>query len=308
MATFSSYAKNIAYGLFILIMIKPILFNLKKNITEYVQDRTKVGIISLSGPIMKSSCFVKHLHAFFKDPEIKAIVIKMDSPGGAAGSSQAIYEEIKFCKKKYPKPVITFVENICASGGYYIACTTDHIIATPSAFMGSIGVYIAYPELKEFINQCKVTYNITQAGEYKTIGNPLAGKLTSRQQELLNFVTQDTYQQFIEDVSSSRPQLTLAQQKEWAEGKIFTGRQALKLKLIDELGSFSAVEEAVKKHAAINNEIVWIKRPKKVGMIAQALGASEEDQDEDDNDSFVGSCINHIMSYLEQKTSFGIRT
>jgi len=292
----------------IVILLKPVLHTVKKSFWGLVESKTKVGIISLSGPIATSSCTVKSLHTFFKDPEIKAIVLKIDSPGGVAGSSQAIYEEIKLGKKKYGKPVISFVENICASGGYYIASASDHIIGTPAAFIGSIGVYIAFPELKEFINQFKIHFNITQAGEYKAIGNPLAGALTVSQQALLQSVIQDTYDQFIKDVSSSRPQLLLAREKQWAEGKIFTGRQAHALKLIDELGSFSAVEEAVKKQAAISGEITWIKLPKNPGMFGTLFGSTSDNDSDEDSDSFVGSCITKIVTCLEQRLNWGVRT
>ena len=217
--------KNIALCIFILFMLKPVFSSLKHSLIDFTGSKTKVGIVSISGPIMNSSCSIKVLHTLFKDPTIKAIVIQMDSPGGAAGSSQAVYEEIKYYKKQYPKPVITYVENICASGGYYIATATDHIIATPSAFIG-----------------------------------------------------------------------------------IFSGRQAVALKLIDELGSLSAVEAAVKKHAAISNEILWIKQPKNTGLFSSLFGCQEDDLDVYESSSFLDICITRIMSYIEQKTSFGIRT
>ena len=308
MPNFSFSLKNIVICLFILLMLKSVFSSLKNSFIDLTGSKTKVGIVSISGSIMNSSCSIKTLHTLFKDPTIKAIVIHMDSPGGAAGSSQAVYEEIIYYKKQYPKPIITYIENICASGGYYIAAATDHIIATPSAFIGSIGVYIAYPELKDFINQFKAHYHITQAGEYKTIGNQFAGPPTARQQELLKSVIDDTYNQFIQDVSSSRPQLLLAHEKEWADGKIFTGRQAVALKLIDELGSLSAVEGAVKKHAAISNEILWIKQAKNTGLLSSFFGCQEDDLDVYESSSFFDICITRIMSYIEQKTSLGIRT
>ncbi len=308
MAIFSSVLKNVILCIFIFFMLKPVFSSLKNSFIDFAESKTKVGVLSISGAIMNSSCTVKRLHLLCKDPKIKAIVIKMDSPGGAAGSSQAIYEEIIYCKKKYTKPIITSIENICASGGYYVASATDHIIATPSAFIGSIGVYVAYPELKECINQFKAYYHITQVGEYKTIGNPLAGKLTHRQQELLTSVTQDTYNQFIQDVTHARPQLKLAQEKEWADGKIFTGRQALALKLIDELGSFSAVEEAVKKYAVISNEIVWVKEAKRMGIFSSIFGCEEDDLDGYEANSFLYACIVQVMNFLGQQGHKGIQT
>lgn len=289
-------------------MLKPVYRGAKNIVSEIISPTTKVGIVSI-GSLEKASCYVKQLDKLFKDPAIKAIVLKMDCPGGNAGTSQAIYEEIKAYKQEYKKPIISFVENVCASGGYYIACATDTIIATPSAFIGSIGVYVGFPKAKDFINQFKIDYPITTAGEYKAFNHTFSDKLTARQQAHLTELTQDTYDQFVTDVSNSRPQLAKEKSKEWAEGKIFTGRQALAIHMIDAVGAFTVVENTVKKLAAIEGKISWIKHPKKRGMFANILGAGSDDGDDSDEDqnSFVGSCIEHLVNCLCEKFSYTAR-
>ncbi len=202
--------------------------------------------MSMTQPLVNSGEYVRNLKKFFKDPSIKAILVRMDCPGGAAGTSQAIYNELTYLKEQYPhKPVVVFVENMCASGAYYIASPSDCIVATGSSFIGSIGVYIALPRLKEFINQYKIEYSVTKTGKYKAILNPLLDA-TKDEQDLLQELCNNTYQQFITDVSKSRPALALKDAEMWANGKIFTGEQALDLKLIDKIGSLSLVEQEIR--------------------------------------------------------------
>src|SRR3990167_9141939 len=143
MAKFQDYIKNIFWVLLVLQFAPPVFKSIRKQWLDYVEPKNKIGLVVMNSVINSSSSWNKQLTKFFKDPEIKAILIKMDSPGGAAGSSQAIFQEILTLKQQYPKPIVTYFENMCASGGYYIACTTDHIVATSSALVGSIGSKIA---------------------------------------------------------------------------------------------------------------------------------------------------------------------
>lgn len=307
------FFKAIFFLMLILLFARPVYMSIKKMFYSTIENRDYVGVIIIKDTISNGTKYSRHIKEFFEDNSIKAIVLKIDSPGGFAGSTQAIFEEIKYHKKKNNKPVITFIENICASGGYYIAATSDHIIATPSAYIGSIGAYMAYPELKDFINYYNINYKIVQAGKYKTIGNPFANSATEDQNKLLQQLTDDTYEQFISDVASSRPKLDLAKSKDWADGKIFTGRQALKLGLVDSLGGFSNLIDIVKKEAAIENEIEWVKVPKKHSGIASYFDTDDETSDGSFvNSNYSNSSINNIASsiieqlekkYLDTKTA-----
>ncbi|MFI5333532.1 MAG: signal peptide peptidase SppA, partial [Candidatus Babeliales bacterium] len=233
---------------------------------------------------------------------IKAILLRIDCGGGAAGTSQAVYNELTYLKQQYPnKPVVVFIENMCASGAYYIACPCDWIVAAGSSFIGSIGVYIALPRLKEFINQYKIEYQLTKTGKYKAILNPLLD--TSKdEQELLQELCNDTYQQFIEDVAKSRPVLALKNADKWANGTIFTGKQALGLNLIDQIGSLSHVEQQIRERAHIpsNQEIQWVKAEQK-NMLMKLL--SPDDSGESNDDMSLSNMLQSMFnSWMNQQT------
>lgn len=283
MSRLTDFLKNSFYLLMFLLIAPQIILVLSKQYTTLITPSTKVGIMSMTQPLVNSGEYVRNLKKFFKDPSIKAILVRMDCPGGAAGTSQAIYNELTYLKEQYPhKPVVVFVENMCASGAYYIASASDCIVATGSSFIGSIGVYIALPRLKEFINQYKIEYSVTKTGKYKAILNPLLDA-TKDEQDLLQELCNNTYQQFITDVSKSRPALALKDAEMWANGKIFTGEQALVLKLIDKIGSLSLVEQEIRERAHIpsSQEIQWVKAEQK-NIIMKILYPDDTGESNDD--------------------------
>ena len=257
MARLSDYLRNLFY-IFIIIQIFPyIVTTLRHNYSTLVETHTKVGVITIKGTLCNATPYMTSLKKFFKDDEIKAILLNIDCAGGAAGTAQALYREILDLKKEHLKPIIVRTENICASGAYYVASATDAIIATPSSLVGSIGVYIQQPQVKEFIEQFKVKYSVIQSGTYKTVGNPLLS-LTPEGQAMLQAISDDTYDQFVKDIVAARPHLDLDQSKKWANGRIFTGRQALEQGLVDQLGTLSAAEQLLRKKAPIEGEIEWV--------------------------------------------------
>ncbi len=295
MSRFTDFLKNCFYLLMFLILLPELIHIISKHYTTLMTPSTKVGILSFNHPLTSSGEYIKNLKKFFKDPSIKAILLRMDCPGGAAGTSQAIYSELAFLKKMHPdKPVVVFVENMCASGGYYIASTCDWIVATGSSFVGSIGVYIALPRLKEFINQFKIEYTATKTGKYKTALNPLLPPVEG-EQDLMQELCDDTYQQFIQDVAQARPVLNLQDADTWANGKIFTGRQALDMKLVDELGSLSHAEQKIREKAFIpaTQEIQWIKAEQK-NIIMKLL--SPDDTGESNDDISLSGILGNIFS------------
>ena len=255
---FYDLIKSLILFLIFLQIVPFFIKNIRDQYHDLIKDKTVVGIVPFKKPLTDAEPYIKNLTEFFKNTSIKAIVLKMDCPGGAAGSSQTIFNELKALKKKYPKPVIVFVENVCASGAYYVACGADVIIASPSAFIGSIGVYIPRPELKEFIEQFKIKYSVVKTGSFKTVGDPFLAD-TPEQLAMLQSLTNATYKQFIEDVAAQRSKLALANASSWAEGKIFTGTQALDLGIIDKVGSPATVEQELRERIDVVGEIEWRK-------------------------------------------------
>lgn len=294
----------------LLIILFFLLFPVIPKLTESIQHfysahfdpRAHVAVLPIKGIIYNAESYTKQLKKFFKDESIRAILIKMECPGGASGSAQAIFSEILNLKKQYQnKFIVTLVsDNMCASGGYYIACATDYIIAPDSALIGSIGVRfsnLVYFQLKDLMEAHHIKYKPIKAGAYKNITDPLIDR-TAPETALLQSVLDDTYQQFIEDVAHHR-RLSLKDTSEWADGKIFTGRQAKKLGLIDDVGSFSLAEKIIKERTLIEGEIYWVYPPKKSGLFK--LFASSDDRESQMNSGWIGSVVNQVCNKLEQR-------
>lgn len=254
--------KNIFSILIFVAIIPSLLLTIKTQYSAFFIPTTKIGQIILEGSIDQAEPMIESLRIFFKDTSIKAILLRCESPGGYPGSSQALFREIQHLKKEYPKPIITLTENICASGAYYVACATDYIIATPAALVGSIGTrFSTFFNAKKWLESHNITSDTISAGSYKTALSPFTD-LTQVQKNMLIEIAQDTYEQFAHDVSVSR-KLPYTQKDTWANGRIFTGQQALALKLIDATGSYTDALQMLHKLAPITGEITWVKAGEK---------------------------------------------
>lgn len=178
-----------------------------------------------------------------KDPNIKGIVIRINSPGGTVAASQELYTAIIKAKKK--KPVVVTMGDIAASGGYYIASASDAIFANPGTLTGSIGVITSYLNFYDLLNKIGVKGITIKSGEFKDIGNPTR-PLTDKEKKILQALLDDSYDQFLTDVSKGRkvPKEKIAK---IAEGLIYTGKQAKKIGLVDYLGDYyQAIKHAQK--------------------------------------------------------------
>lgn len=261
MTKLTEYLKNILLILLFIQFAPPLLKNIKKQFLDNLEPKNHVGLILINQPIFTSSLYSKQLHQFFKDPEIKAILLKIDSGGGAAGTSQALAEEILQLKKQYPKPIITYSENICASGAYYIAAMTDHIVTSGSAIVGSIGSKLSTQfKLKDLLIDYKVKPETISTGAFKDVLDPFTD-ITEEQRAMLQQLSDNVYHQFTTDVAKQR-HLQLQQKNIWAEGKIFTGQEGLKLKLIDAVGNQNTATDYIKQNILHSDrEIELIKAP-----------------------------------------------
>ncbi|MGA2400120.1 MAG: signal peptide peptidase SppA [Syntrophobacteraceae bacterium] len=200
----------------------------------------RVGVIEIKGTILSSQDTLKQIKDFRKDSSIKAIVLRVDSPGGAVGPSQEIYREIR--RTVQTKPVVASLGSVAASGGYYVASAASLIVANPGTITGSIGVIIHFPNLRELFG--KIGYQMTtiKSGQFKDIGNP-ARDMTPEEKELLQATIDETYRQFVRDVAQAR-NLPEDDVRRVADGRIIMGEKALEIKLVDQLGNF---EDAVAK-------------------------------------------------------------
>ncbi len=271
-----SIIKNV-FIIFILLQFIPgVISQLKKAFTEYTTPKTHVGQINIAGIISDSSFYVKKIKNFLKNDDIKALLVRIESPGGIPGSCQAIYEELKKFNDK--KPVVALVENVCASGAYYVASAATKIISPASSLIGSIGVYLQLPNVKKLLEKWDIKFKFIQSGKFKTAGSPFQD-LTIEDEEYFQNLANENYNQFIKDVANSR-KLNLNSHKTWADGKIFLATQAQKLNLIDEIGSQTDAENLIKEIANIDTDIKLVKARKKRTIWSMLT----QEQDDDDQD------------------------
>jgi protease-4 len=203
-----------------------------------------IGYVEVRGTIFDSRRTVKWINQLRKDPRVKAILVRIDSPGGGVAASQEIYGALMKAKEE-GKPVVAFLGTVAASGGYYIACAADKIVSNPGTITGSIGVIMEFPVVERLLEKIGLEFEIIKSSEHKDIGSPFR-PMTPKERKLMEEVVMDVYDQFIDVVVNSRgiPRDSL---KKIADGRILSGKQALNFGLVDMLGvEEDAIEEARK--------------------------------------------------------------
>jgi protease IV len=199
-----------------------------------LSSEDRIALIRVEGVIMDSQATVSELKRFSENPSIKAIVLRIDTPGGGVVPSQEIHDAVKRVRNKSNKAVIASMGSVAASGGYYIAAATDRIVANPGTLTGSIGVIMETANVEGLLQKIGVEGVVIKSGKFKDVGSPLR-KMSSEERGLLQGVMDDVHRQFIEAVAEGRS-LELRTAQALADGRIFTGRQAKEVKLVDELG------------------------------------------------------------------------
>jgi len=217
------------------IIVSLVLVLFQKNIP--IGER--IALVRVEGPILDSKDIIDELKTYVKDPSIKAIVLRIDSPGGAVAPSQEIYEEIR--KAVVKKKVVVSMGSVAASGGYYIAAPATRIVANPGTLTGSIGVIMEIPNVEGLMNKIGVKTEVIKSGRHKDIASVFRG-IKKEEREILQGVLDNVHEQFIKAVAEGRKML-IEDVKKMADGRIFTGEQALKAGLVDEIGN---LEDAVK--------------------------------------------------------------
>jgi protease-4 len=203
--------------------------------THFFSLRPKVGIVPIVGMIGDSRDIIQQIEAFADNKLIHAVVLRIDSPGGAVAPSQEIYHAIGELKKR--KKVIASMGSIAASGGYLIATAADRIIANPGSITGSISTVMHFANVEELMKKVGIRSAIVKSGKFKDIGSPVR-EMTQEEKALLQAIVDDIYDQFVETVANNR-NLPLEKVIEIADGRIFSGRQAMTLGLIDNLGGLN---------------------------------------------------------------------
>lgn len=215
-------------GVMLLLAANALLFDVD------VPGEDRIGLIRVEGVILDAKDTVAELKRFGDSSSVKAIVLRIDSPGGGVVPSQEIHDAVQRVRSKHKKTVVASMGTVAASGGYYIAAAADRIIANPGTLTGSIGVIMELVNLEGLLKKVGVEGIVVKSGHYKDIGSPFR-KMGPDDRRILQAVMDDVHNQFIEAVAEGRS-LDVAAVRKLADGRIFTGRQAVNAKLVDELG------------------------------------------------------------------------
>jgi len=217
-----------------------------------------IGVIEVDGMIMDSKKVVSKLEKFEKNSAIKAVVIRLDSPGGSVAPSQEIYQAIK----QFPKPVVASMGSVAASGAYYIACGAQKIYANPGTLTGSIGVIMEFVNMEDLYSWAKIKRYSVSSGKFKSTGAEYKD-MTTEEKEIIQAMIDDVLEQFKQAVSDGR-RMKMKDVAKYADGRIFSGNQAKDLKLVDELGTLT---DAIMEAARLANiegkpKVIWPKDKK----------------------------------------------
>lgn len=216
--------------------------------------RNQVAVIPVTGEIVSSSPVVEQLSDFADDRSIRAIVVRINSPGGAVAPSQEIYEEILRIREETGKPVVASMDIVAASGGYYIASACDHIVANPGSITGSIGVIAQWFNLEDLVQWAKLRPETITSGSMKDVGSPFR-EMTAEERDYYQRIITQLHEQFIEAVIVGRDgRMTAEEVRKVADGRVFTGTEALELKLVDQTGGLTQALRKAGEMAGLRGE------------------------------------------------------
>jgi len=231
----------------------------------------KIAIIEVRGVIIDPQPTVEKLIKFRKNEKIKAIILRIDSPGGAVGPAQEIYSEVK--KAQREKKVLVSMGSVAASGGYYVACAADKIMANPGTITGSIGVIVESLNVEDLFRKIGLRSEVIKSGRHKDMGSPFR-KMGPEERGLLQGVLDNVHEQFIQAVAEGR-KLPLEKVRSLADGRIFSGDQARTMGLVDELGN---LQDAIAMAATMSGikgepEVIYPEK-KRFSLLDLLLGES----------------------------------
>jgi protease-4 len=229
-----------------------------------VMGTDRVAMVKIEGILISSEHIVEELNDYADDASVKAIVIRIDSPGGGVVVSQEIYNAVKNAKRE-GKKIIVSMGSVAASGGYYVAAAADKIVANPGTLTGSIGVKMEFANVEKLLEKIGVKGMVVKAGEFKDIGSPYRD-MTAQEKKLLQDVIDDVHNQFIKAVAEGR-NLPEADVRAIADGRIFTGQQALALKLVDQMGDLADSIRLAGSLAGIKGRPKVIEKKKKIPFL-----------------------------------------
>jgi protease-4 len=225
--------------------------------------RDKIALVRIEGPILDSQNAVEEIRDYGKDSSIKAVLLRIDSPGGAVAPSQEIYSEVK--KVAASKPLVVSMGSVAASGGYYIACPATRIVANPGTLTGSIGVIMEIPNIEGLLNKIGVKTEVIKSGKNKDIGSAFRA-MKPEERKLLQGVMDNVHEQFIRAVAEGR-KMKIEDVRAIADGRIFTGEQAVSEGLVNDLGTLEDATKIAARLGGIKGEPEVVAKSDKFSFI-----------------------------------------
>jgi protease-4 len=248
----------------------------------------KIGVIEIFGVIADSRQVIEQLHDFRDNENIKAIVLRVDSPGGGVGPSQEIHDEVKAVDAQ--KPVVVSMGSVAASGGYYIAAPAREIVANPGTITGSIGVVMEFTNFQELLDKIGLSSVVVKSGEYKDIGSP-AREMTSKEREILQNLIDDVHSQFVQSVAKGR-NLNEEDVRQLADGRIFSGRRAMEMGLVDRMGNLRVAIKLAAELSGVDGEPNVVYPPVKGPRFI---------------DFFIEQTLNRLQFALQKQRTVGLQ-
>lgn len=241
----SVYVIAIIFSLILLFYLSFVIVKLMTSKDNSILNHESIAVVEVIGMIVDSSETIKQLHYAKDNSSIKAVVLRIDSPGGAVGPTQEIYAEI--IKLKKIKPIVVSMGSVAASGGYYISAPTNIIYANPGTITGSIGVLMKLANFQELLDKIGIKSLVVKSGEFKDSGSPVR-PITEREKKVMQSIIDNMHNQFVLAVANGR-KIQVDKVREIADGRIFTGEQAQLIKLVDKLGN---LQDAIAEAATIS--------------------------------------------------------
>ena len=236
----------------------------------------RIAVVYLEGVIFDSKTVNEHLKMYGEDSRVRAILLRMDTPGGGVAASQEIADQVKWLRNEKGKKVVISMGSVGASGGYYIACAADKIYANRGTITGSIGVIAEWVNYGNLLKWAQLQPEVIKSGEFKDVGSPTR-EPTPKEKEYLQSLINQMFEQFVSAVADGRKEyLTRDQVKQLADGRVYTGEEALREKLIDDLGNYDAALKGTAELVGIKGEPQVVTPPKpRRGSILDLLTSTD---------------------------------
>jgi protease IV len=255
------------FGLFVLMIVSWILSD--ENEETISSGGEKIAVVELKEPIISSEDIVRQFKKYRENKSIRAIVFRVESPGGGVSASQEIYEEVKKTREA-GRPIIVSMGSVAASGGYYVSCGATRIVANPGTLTGSIGVIFQFMHFQQLMDKIGVDQTTIKTGKFKDSGSPFR-KTTQEEKQYFNMLVGDVYEQFVDVVAEERG-MDRTEVLKYADGRVFTGRQAVEYGFVDTLGTMEDAINIAAEYGGIQGKPSIVKETKKKTIIEKLVG------------------------------------